>query len=107
MAFQSAVERSTSSDARNGTEAVPYSVADDARLAAAALHFFNCQCSSKKSAATIFPGVRAVGRRPQIDNRPIGQLRNLPGIVQIIVLAICEAAVEHDIALRIERIWAN
>ena len=45
--------------------------------------------------------------RPQVDNRPVGQLGNLPGIIQIVVLTKREAAVENDVALRIQRVRIN
>ena len=42
-----------------------------------------------------------------IDNCPIGQLRDLPCVVEIVVLAKRETAVEHDVPLRVQRIGVD
>src|SRR6478672_10546187 len=45
-------------------------------------------------------GVPAVLRRRGVDDREVGQLRDLAGIVEVVVLAEREAAVEHDVVGR-------
>ena len=50
------------------------------------------------------PGYARVGRRAEVDHGPVGELRHLPGVVQVVVLAEREAAVEDDVAARVERV---
>src|SRR5690606_10193222 len=52
-------------------------------------------------------GPAGVGFDPQIDDRPVGQLGGLPGVVEIIVLAVGEAAVEDDVLPGVERVWVD
>lgn len=40
----------------------------------------------------------------QVDHRPIGQLRGLPGVIEVIVFAEGEAAVEHDVTSGVGRV---
>src|SRR5262249_8563374 len=51
--------------------------------------------------------IAVVGRRGGVDDRVIGNLGDLPRVVQVIVLAEGEAAVEHDVLFRIQRIRIN
>src|SRR5687767_12501886 len=50
------------------------------------------------------PGPARPGRRAEIDNGPIGQLRSLQRVVAVAVSAEGNAAVQHDVPLWIERI---
>src|SRR3954447_25368746 len=43
--------------------------------------------------------IAALGRRGGVDDGPVGQFRYLPGVVQVVVLPVGEAAVQHDITL--------
>ena len=45
-----------------------------------------------------------VGRGGDVDDRPVGELGHLPGVVQIVIFAERESAVEDDVFRRVERV---
>ena len=59
---------------------------------------------SPKNAASATPAATARSRLIDVEDGPVGQLRHLPGVVEVVVLAEREAAVEHDVLLRVERV---
>ena len=61
--------------------------------------------SLKKPALTMPPGVRDVRRHAHVHDGPVGQLRHLAGVVQVVVFAEREAAVEDDVMLAGSADW--
>ena len=63
------------------------------------------QSSLKNPAVTIPPGDRDDTGTFDVDDGEVGQFGHLPGVVQVVVLAESESAVEHDIPLRDSAGW--
>src|SRR5262249_31419385 len=52
-------------------------------------------------------GVAAVGRSPQVDDRPIGNPWHLTRVAEVVVIPECKAAVEHHVPAGIKGIGIN
>ena len=54
-----------------------------------------------------FAGPDGVGRRRQVDDGPVGEHGDLASVVEVRVVSEGEAAVEHDVAVQIQRVGMN
>src|SRR5437764_15308271 len=61
----------------------------------------------EKSRRNDLSRIALVRRRRGIDDCIVGNLRNLPCVVEVVVFAEREAAVQHHVLLRVERIRIN
>src|SRR5262249_53732839 len=52
-------------------------------------------------------GILRSGGSSQVDNRPVGKLRHLSGVVQVVVVPERETAVENYVSFRVERVGVN
>jgi len=68
--------------------------------------FFELALEDLTRAADLFRPIweRTRGVDARGDDGVIRQFRHLPGVVQVVVLAISKAAIDHDVAFRVQRI---